>query len=186
MAISSSHFKTADDNSDSSSSLSDFLPSQAPDRQRVHIVRAKRGDELRIGELTCRVMEDGTRTENRFGALEFTIPPGTTMSDLHYHGMHDETFLVMQGSIKVRAGGKTTEAKAGDYIVMPAREPHAISNASDADAVVFNTFTPAHYINYFKMLANMQRHRPKEMLNEREIEHAMARYATMYGVGPAK
>lgn len=35
-----------------------------------------------------------TRTDNRIGSAEFTLPPGTKGPPAHWHEMHDETFLV--------------------------------------------------------------------------------------------
>ena len=87
--------------------------------------------------------------------------------------MHDETFLVTQGN---RSAGKITRlgtdvspgkmqfhglrgntivADLGDYVTVPTRAPHTFSNPYDEEAKFFNTYTPAHYINYFKLLATL-------------------------------
>jgi uncharacterized cupin superfamily protein len=47
-------------------------------------------------------MEDGSRTDNRIGSAEFTLPPNTAGPPAHWHEMHDETFLVTQGMVRVR------------------------------------------------------------------------------------
>ena len=70
--------------------------------------------------------------------------------------MHDETFLVTQGKMRFHLlNGKTIDAAQGDYVTVPTRSPHTFSNPHDAEAKFFNTYTPAHYINYFKLLATM-------------------------------
>lgn len=42
-------------------------------------------------------------------------------------------------------------------MTVPTRSPHTFSNPFDEEAKFFNTFTPAHYINYFKLLHTMSR-----------------------------
>ena len=70
--------------------------------------------------------------------------------------MHDETFLVTQGKMRFHLlNGKTIDAAQGDYVTVPTRSPHTFSNPYDEEAKFFNTYTPAHYINYFKLLATM-------------------------------
>lgn len=70
--------------------------------------------------------------------------------------MHDETFLVTQGKMQFHGlHGETIEAKLGDYVTVPTRSPHTFSNPYDEEAKFFNTYTPAFYINYFKMLSKM-------------------------------
>jgi mannose-6-phosphate isomerase-like protein (cupin superfamily) len=62
--------------------------------------------------------------------------------------MHDETFLVTQGTVRFHvpeAPGlepKIVDAKAGDYVVVPTRAPHTFSNETEEEARFFNTFTP--------------------------------------------
>lgn len=95
--------------------------------------------------------------------------------------MHDETFLVTQGTIRFHAPDNTiVDAKAGDYVTVPIRAPHTFSNPFDVEAKFFNTFTPAFYIDYFKILAEVSKGDEK-MSKEKNLE-VMARFATM----PAK
>ncbi|KAK3209231.1 hypothetical protein GRF29_69g1160552 [Pseudopithomyces chartarum] len=157
------------------------LASMAMPRRPINFVPAKEGEILKLGHLTCRIMEDGSRTDNRIGSAEFTVPAGTAGPPAHWHEMHDETFLVTQGTIRFHAPDNTiVDAKAGDYVTVPTRAPHTFSNPFDVEAKFFNTFTPAFYIDYFKMLAEMSKGDAK-MSKEKNLE-AMARFATI----PAK
>lgn len=81
-----------------------------------------------------------------------TLPKhGTDQAD-----QHDETFLVTQGTLRFHAlNGQTVDAKTGDYVTVPTRSPHTFSNPYDEEAKFFNTYTPAFYINYFKLLATL-------------------------------
>lgn len=101
-------------------------------------------------------MESGEHTDNRIGSAEFTLPPRTSGPPAHWHEMHDETFLVTQGKMQFHGlHGNTIVANLGDYVTVPTRSPHTFSNPYDEEAKFFNTYTPAFYINYFKMLSQM-------------------------------
>jgi hypothetical protein len=63
---------------------------------------------------------------------------------------------VTAGTLRFHAlNGQTVDAHTGDYVTVPPRSPHTFSNPYDEPAKFFNTYTPAFYINYFKLLATM-------------------------------
>jgi cupin superfamily acireductone dioxygenase involved in methionine salvage len=78
--------------------------------------------------------------------------------------------------------GKHIDAKVGDYIVVPPRAPHTFSNPTNTEAKFFNTFTPAQYINYFKMLAEWVEQGVK--VDAEHVKRAMAYFATIGIEGP--
>jgi hypothetical protein len=43
------------------------------------------------------VLEDGSRTDNRMGAIEITMPAGIQGPPQHIHRMPKETFLIVAG-----------------------------------------------------------------------------------------
>lgn len=72
-----------------------------------NFVPAKAGDIIKLGPITCRVLEDGSRTgktgiylntnmsqnaehlsDNRIGVAEFTLPPRTMGPPAHWHEVH--------------------------------------------------------------------------------------------------
>lgn len=94
--------------------------------------------------------------------------------------MHDEVFITTQGTIRFHlADAKTVDAGVGDLVTVPTRctspfpglprsanilrgaytvcdvGPHTFSNPFDEEAKFINTYTPAFYINYFKLLERM-------------------------------
>ena len=92
--------------------------------------------------------------------------------------MHDETFLVTQGTVRFHAPDDThIDAKMGDYITVPVRAPHTFSNPTDEEAKFFNTYTPAFYIDYFRIMAEKSKG-DSRMSKEKNIE-VMARFATV-------
>ncbi|KAH7407050.1 hypothetical protein DE146DRAFT_676312 [Phaeosphaeria sp. MPI-PUGE-AT-0046c] len=150
-------------------------------RRPVNFVSAKSGEILKLGHITCRILEDGSRTDNRLGSAEFTLPPNTAGPPAHWHEMHEETFLVTAGVIRFHAAdGVCHDAHLNDYVTAPIRAPHTFSNPTDQESRVFITFTPAFYIDYFKILAELSKSDTK-MSKEKNLE-VMSRFATM----PAK
>ncbi|OTA87829.1 hypothetical protein M434DRAFT_35171 [Hypoxylon sp. CO27-5] len=144
----------------------------------VDLVRAKAGETFKLGTITIRVMEDGSNTHDRLGTAEFTIPPHTDGPPMHWHEMHDETFLVQSGRLRfhVKDGG-VINCDLGDYVTVPVRAPHTFSNPFDEECKFLNTFTPAYYINYFRLLSQLTEE-GKPMDKEANAK-AMAYFATI-------
>lgn len=65
-----------------------------------------------------------------------SIPPRTGGPVIHWHRMHDETFLVLKGTVRFTVeeegdGGRKkrdVDAKTGDYVVVPVRAVHTFSS----------------------------------------------------------
>lgn len=120
--------------------------------------------------------------DNRIGCAEFIVPPNTSGPPAHWHEMHDEVFLVTTGTIRFHLPGSThIDATPGDHVVIPPKAPHAFSNPTDKEARFYDTFTPAFYINYFKLVAQMLKDEKegKGALNKEKMTKAMAYFATM-------
>lgn len=123
--------------------------------------------------------------DNRIGSAELTVPAKTSGPPPHWHEMHDETFLITKGMIRFHVPNpdkpgedlKTIDAYEGDYVTVPTHSPHTFSNPSDGDSKFFNTFTPAYYINYFKLLGSICEE-GKPLPAEANMA-AMALYATI-------
>ncbi len=142
----------------------------------VHLIAADGGEPLKIGQTRIRVLEDGSRTDNRIGALASMLPAGVSGPPQHRHLMHDETFLVTSGTLRFILGDTHQDAKVGDYVVVPVGAPHTFANVSDAPVEFLSTFTPAYYVNYFREIAALSaegRPSPEAALS------VMLRYATV-------
>ena len=155
--------------------MTDPFPLPAPPQNPITFVPAQAGDLIRIGHnLTLRVMEDGSNTDNRLGMAELIIAPHAPGPLAHWHEMHDETFLVTKGTVRFHGAGVKdfkgakvavgedegemdgfVDAKEGDYIVIGTKAPHTFSNPGSEEARFVNTFTPAFYVNYFKMMEGL-------------------------------
>ena len=89
--------------------------------------------------------------------------------------MHDETFLVTAGTLTFTQLKTHIHASAGDYVVVPVKAPHTFRNDGDEEARFFNTFTPAYYIDYFRLLAEAAK---EGGLTQEVGMAAMERFAT--------
>ncbi|KAH8671783.1 RmlC-like cupin domain-containing protein [Tricladium varicosporioides] len=127
----------------------------------IALIKANEGEILKMGPVTIRILEDGSKTDNRIGSMMLTIAPNTPGPAIHWHRMHDETFLVTKGKFQFTTDKGTHEANVGDYVVVPPKAIHTFGNPYDEPAEFFNTFTPAYYVDYLRMLS-------KEMLKIKE------------------
>lgn len=91
--------------------------------------------------------------------------------------MHDETFLVLKGTATFYTRDKKVTAKFGDYIVVPPHSPHTFGNETDEEVIIYNTFTPAFYVNYFRLMAKMAKE--EGGLTPEKAKQAMSAYATL-------
>ena len=121
----------------------------------ANLTTASTGELLKVGPTRIRVLEDGSRTDNRIGAIASLLPAGVSGPWQHRHLMHDETFLITSGILRFTLGDTHRDAKVGDYVVVPVGAPHTFANVSDEPVEFFSTFTPAYYVNYFRELAHL-------------------------------
>ncbi|HMA92902.1 MAG TPA: cupin domain-containing protein [Polyangiaceae bacterium] len=143
--------------------------------KKISLVDTATEEILHIGPIAIRVLEDGSRTDNRLGVVEVSVPAHTAQTPLHAHRMHDETFLVLRGKVRFSVGDGHQDAAVGDLMVVPVHAPHTFSNPFDEPAVFLNTFTPAFYVNYFRELAAIL---GTAAATSDKLLAMMARYAT--------
>jgi quercetin dioxygenase-like cupin family protein len=141
----------------------------------VSIVSGGSGETFKAGPIQIRVLEDGSRTDNRLGAVMITVPPKVDQIPPHLHRMHDETFLLISGKLRFSAGKDSYDVAAGDYVVVPIGASHKFTNPFDEPAVFFNSFTPAYYVNYLREISRLE---TTGQINKEDILKIMARYAT--------
>ncbi|MCJ1388527.1 hypothetical protein MMC18_001374 [Xylographa bjoerkii] len=133
--------------------------------KKVTIVQHNKGEEIRVDPIVLHVLEDGSNTDNRIGA------------------MHDETFLVTSGTVRFTTGTTDHDAKTGDDVVVPPMASHTFSNASDEVATMYNSFTPAFCVNYFRLLQEMAKKNGGK-LDQKDGVEAMGRHPTLVAGKP--
>ena len=141
----------------------------------IKIITPQTADTFKIGPIDVAVFESGSTTDNRIGTVMITVAPRTVQTPLHYHRMHDETFLVISGTMRFTVGSEYHDVSTGGYVVVPVEARHTFSNPFDEPLVFFNTFTPAYYVEYLRELSQLV---VSDGLSPETILKVMARYAT--------
>lgn len=79
--------------------------------------------------------------------------------------------------MRFTTGETNVDAETGDYIIVPPRAHHTFTNPFDEEAEFLCTFTPAYYVDYFRILDRLTKERG--ILEEKDVRRAMARFATI-------
>jgi quercetin dioxygenase-like cupin family protein len=96
-------------------------------------------------------------TNGQLTVIEVTEPPGAE-APLHVHRREDEGFYVLDGSVTITVGEKTTELTAGDFAFGPRDVPHRYTVGPDGCRMLF-ICTPG---GFEKLVTEMSR--PAETL----------------------
>ncbi|MFF8726265.1 cupin domain-containing protein [Streptomyces sp. NPDC015171] len=89
----------------------------------------------------------------------------------HFHTRASELFFVISGALQVLVGEEVTVLKAGDFLVVPPRTPHAFAAAPGCEADVLFVFTPGMgRFDYLRLLGRVMRGEadPKEIAESSE------------------
>ncbi|MFF7266471.1 cupin domain-containing protein [Streptomyces sp. NPDC008159] len=142
----------------------------------VSVVGPRDGETIVLGTTRMRVLEDGSHTGHRLAIAESVLAPHTQGPPQHRHGLHDEGFYVLSGTVRFTVGDEHYDATAGTLVMVPPGTPHTFANLTDQPAVMLSTFTPDLYLQYFRDLQEvLAGGRP---LTPQANIDAMSRYAT--------
>jgi quercetin dioxygenase-like cupin family protein len=84
----------------------------------------------------------GSRTGGRLTVAEFLNPPGFA-PPLHRHQVEDEMFYVLAGTAEFHCGGQVLSAAPGDFVHLPAGEPHTFLVGASEPLRALQLTTPA-------------------------------------------
>jgi len=86
-----------------------------------------------------RIRTGGASTDGRLAVLEHTGPRGYS-SPVHLHKADEETFLILDGSVRVEVGGRALSAGPGTVAFLPRQLPHAfVVTSHDARFITLHT-----------------------------------------------
>ncbi|MFI0544321.1 cupin domain-containing protein [Streptomyces sp. WSLK1-3] len=142
----------------------------------VSVVGPRDGEMIVLGTTRMRVLEDGSNTGHRLAIAESVLAPHTQGPPQHRHGLHDEGFYILSGTLRFTVRDEEYDATAGTLVMVPPGTPHTFANLTDQPAVMLSTFTPDLYLQYFRDLQEvLAGGRP---LTPQVNIDAMSRYAT--------
>ena len=75
--------------------------------------------------------------------FELTLAPDGRVPGAHVHPEQEESFEVLEGTMKFRLGMRTIVAEAGETVVVPAGRVHKFTNGGDGVARARVQVTPA-------------------------------------------
>lgn len=145
------------------------------DETTVSVVGPGDGELIVLGTTRMRILEDGRTTGDRLGIAESVIAPHTPGPPRHRHAEHDEGFYVVSGTVRFTVGERHHDATAGTLVMVPPGAPHTFANVTDEPAVLLSTFTPQHYVQYFRDLRDLA---ADDALTPEATVATMRRYAT--------
>src|SRR5919201_3641609 len=91
---------------------------------------------------------DGT-----FSLTELTLAPGFPGPAPHRHREHVDSFYVLDGTLTLRLGDETVEARAGSFAVAEPGVTHTFSNPSQETVRALNVMAPGGFEQYLKEAA---------------------------------
>jgi mannose-6-phosphate isomerase-like protein (cupin superfamily) len=142
---------------------------------KVSVVGPDGGEQIHLGPVRMRILEDGSSTSHRLGISESVLPPQTPGPPQHRHARHDEGFYIVSGTAVFTVGDTDYEASAGTLVMVPPGAPHSFANPGDEPVVMISTFTPDLYVQYFRDMSAMFQNGTMTPLTQLEV---MRRYAT--------
>ena len=108
------------------------------------------GRAYEIGPMKGVFKADGSESEDRYCASEWSVEPHGEGPGAHHHDENDEVFLVTEGTMSFLVGDEWTDAPAGTFLLIPAGVTHDFANRTDRPATAFNVFVPGGFEEPFR------------------------------------
>ncbi|MFD1796943.1 cupin domain-containing protein [Paracoccus aurantiacus] len=102
-----------------------LLPGKVlPDSAAPYVIESGEGERLVVADQIFTFAGRNPQTDGRFLTL-FNEGPQGDMIPPHKHLRHDEMFLCLDGTIRMKAGDEILELNPGDWLFVPRGTPHA-------------------------------------------------------------
>ncbi len=89
-------------------------------------------------------------TDDSYGLVEVTSPPGVPGPPPHFHKSEREFFLILQGRLDVMVDGAWRSLEAGTYIELPPDTTHTFVNNTGQDVVWITGWRPKGFERFFR------------------------------------
>lgn len=104
------------------------------------------------GRLKVRNQPSG---DTGYALVEVSHPAGEPRIRDHVHARHEEAFVVLEGTYRVRLGPDTVVVSTGDYVLVPRGTPHSYRNDGPGAARVLIVISPADGVDLLVELADL-------------------------------
>jgi len=122
----------------------------------VHVVRAGEGPATWVVGDTYTFKATRESTGGAFALVEASVPPGSGPPP-HLHTREDEAFYLLDGELRVTAGGQTTLLRTGDFVFLPRGIVHSFTNPSVTAARALMLITPGGFEKFFQEVGTAAR-----------------------------
>ncbi|HMO13479.1 MAG TPA: cupin domain-containing protein [Pirellulaceae bacterium] len=111
--------------------------------QEIGFTPASHEDFQRPGVLKKVLATREAFVEGRVQMLNWSLCPKGSAFRKHFHEDMQETFVILNGAVRMEVAGETVHLQAGDAILIEAREVHQMFNIGDEDVtyIVFGIST---------------------------------------------
>jgi quercetin dioxygenase-like cupin family protein len=96
----------------------------------------------------------GAQTGGQLTLFENVIAPGDG-PPLHTHRHEDESWYVLEGSVRFRLGDELRYAPTGSFVFVPRGTPHCFQNTGAEPARIIVIFTPSGMERFFDRFATL-------------------------------
>ena len=111
------------------------------------------GEEIVIGPSQAVVKAGGGDGMGSLAILESTAAPGFPGPRLHVHEETVDSYFVIEGTLTLQLDGRTAEAPAGSYVLIPPGNAHTFSNPGDDPVRFLNVMAPGGFEGYLREAA---------------------------------
>ena len=106
------------------------------------MVKSKKSEEIRIGQLAIRFLLDGEASGGSVAVFEFDVPAAAKVPIAHSHDAYEETIYGLEGALTWTLDGERTEVGPGEVLCIPRGVVHRFENERGDDAKVLAIVSP--------------------------------------------
>ena len=125
-------------------------------RMGAVIRRPGEGEQLEMGATRGEILATAEDTGGRYALTETVYAPGFRGPPPHIHREMVDSFYILEGTLRLTAGGETVDAGPGTLVAVPPGVVHTFANVTDTPARVLNLFAPGGFEAYLRELAALQ------------------------------
>jgi quercetin dioxygenase-like cupin family protein len=115
------------------------------------VIQPGGGTPLEVGALRTRIVASAASTGGAYSAMHQIVPPRRLVAP-HVHANEDQLAIVLSGELGFRVGADEFSVPAGGTALRLRGVPHALWNATDEEATLYEVTSPGTFEKYFRAL----------------------------------
>ena len=133
----------------------------------MDVLRPEDAERIDLGATSVRLLVTADLTGGAMSVMEITMPPQTASAP-HIHERDDETFLIVEGTMTFRSGGRVERVSAGGRLHLPRGSRHVFANEGQSTARAITVLVPGGLEKFLR--AAVAPDRPRDAASARELE----------------